>query len=277
MQDREILEGCLEIATKYWRSRLAAWFVAAGSQFYESQNMTIVYRINGWCPCCSSKAAFTATDHWYRDSLLCDNCHSIPRERALALILTKEMPDWRHRDVHESSPAERGISVVLKRECAGYVASQFYPGQPLGSMVKGFQNQNLERQTFMNNSFDLVVSLDVMEHVNDPAQVFKEIYRTLRPGGMYLFTVPTYKGKIISERRALYHEDGTVDHLSEPEYHGNPIDDSGSLVTFHYGYDLAESIYHWSGLGAEVIRFHRPDLGIIGDFTEVYIARKPAA
>ena len=49
----------------------------------------------------------------------------------------------------------------------------------------------------------------------------------------YLFTVPTYKGKITSERRALYRDDGSVDFLAEAEYHGNPISDAGSLVTFH--------------------------------------------
>ncbi len=168
-----------------------------------------------------------------------------------------------------------GISPKLKRDCAGYVASHYFPGVPLGKQVDGLRNENLELQTFADESFDLVVSLDVMQHVNQPADVLHEIARTLKPGGVYLFTVPTYKERVASERRALYQPDGSVQHYVEPEYHGNPISDAGSLVTFHYGYDLAELIHKWSGMDVEVVRFHDHSHGIIGDFTEVYLATKP--
>jgi hypothetical protein len=95
----------------------------------------------------------------------------------------------------------------------------------------------------------------------------------LKPQGAYIFTVPTYKGLITSTRRALYKPDDTIEHYDKPEYHGNPISDAGSLVTFHYGYDLAELIHQWSGMNVEVTRFHDPQHGVIGDFTEVYIAQ----
>ena len=49
----------------------------------------------------------------------------------------------------------------------------------------------------------------------------------------------------------------------------------GSLVTFHYGYDFAELISAWSGFDVEVSRFHDHRHGVIGDFTEVYLARRP--
>jgi SAM-dependent methyltransferase len=164
----------------------------------------------------------------------------------------------------------------MNRECSGYVATQFFSGEMLGSIVRGFRNENLEAQTFESNYFDLVVSLDVMEHVNQPEQCFREIARTLKPGGAYLFTAPTYKGKVVSERRALY-ENGEVKHFETPEYHGNPISDAGSLVTFYYGYDLPEIIYQTSGLNVEVLRFHDHYHGIIGEFTEVYLAAKAEA
>ena len=61
--------------------------------------------------------------------------------------------------------------------------------------MQGFRNEDLEALTFPDASFDLTVTLDVMEHVNQPDVVLREVARTLRPGGAYLFTVPTYKGK----------------------------------------------------------------------------------
>jgi SAM-dependent methyltransferase len=236
-----------------------------------------VYERTGFCPICMAEARFTATDGWFRDTLRCSGCRSIPRERALALVLERSFPGWRGMAIHESSPAPRGISAKLRREAPGYVASQFFAARPLGSSVEGFRNENLEAQTFAEGSFDLVVSLDVMEHVNRPDEALREIARTLKPGGAYLFTAPTYKERLTTERRALYRPDGGIDHLAPPEYHGNPISDAGSLVTFLYGYDFAELIAAWSGLDVEVARFHDHRHGVIGEFTEVYVARTSPA
>jgi SAM-dependent methyltransferase len=234
----------------------------------------LVYDRAGFCPICAAEVRFQARAAWFRDHLYCSGCGSIPRERALALVLERRFPGWRGFAIHESSPADRGISKKLAREAPGYVASQYFPGEPPGATVRGFRNENLEALSFPDASFDLAVTLDVMEHVNQPDVVLREVSRTLKPGGAYLFTVPTYKGKVASERRAHYRADGSVEHFAEPEYHGNPVDDAGSLVTFHYGYDFAELISAWSGLDVEVVRFHDHRHGVIGDFTEVYLATR---
>jgi SAM-dependent methyltransferase len=235
----------------------------------------VVYRRKGFCPICDAEAEFTATRDWYRDYLLCSGCGSIPRERGLALVLERRFPNWRKFAIHESSPVNRGISAKMARECSKYVATQFFPGEELGKTIRGFRNENLEAQTFADESFDLVVSLDVMEHVNHPDKVMQEVARTLKPRGAYLFTVPTYKERTVGERRALYKPDGSVEHFAEPEYHGNPVSDEGSLVTFHYGYDLAELLSSWSGMDVEVVRYHDHRHGVIGEFTEVYLTTKP--
>jgi hypothetical protein len=47
---------------------------------------------------------FAAQRHWYRDHLFRSGCGSIPRERAVALVLRERFPDWRRMRIHESSP-----------------------------------------------------------------------------------------------------------------------------------------------------------------------------
>jgi 2-polyprenyl-3-methyl-5-hydroxy-6-metoxy-1,4-benzoquinol methylase len=50
-------------------------------------------------------------------------------------------------------------------------------------------------QTFENESFDLVITSDVFEHLPDVAPAVREILRTLKPGGAHIFTVPWIRWK----------------------------------------------------------------------------------
>lgn len=239
--------------------------------------MTEVYTTKGFCPICENHVTFTASDIWYRRSLQCPACPngSTPRERALMLLLRREFPMWPSLAVHESSPIlARGASAALFRHCENYTTTRYFPNEIPGSMVKGHRNENLEAQTFDDAQFDLVVSLDVMEHVNEPAAAFREIARTLRTGGAYIFTTPTYKDKLKTERRAKIEPDGTETHYSTPEYHGSAVEARGALVTFHFGYDLPQLIYEWCGMHTRVERFWDPYHGIIGEFTEVYVCHR---
>lgn len=49
---------------------------------------------------------------------------------------------------------------------------------------------NLSELPFRNGTFDLIVSRSVVEHLEAPAAVFRELARTLRPGGKLIFTTP---------------------------------------------------------------------------------------
>jgi len=49
---------------------------------------------------------------------------------------------------------------------------------------------NIERLPFSDNSFSLVTANMVVEHVEDPESLFREVYRVLAPGGCFLFHTP---------------------------------------------------------------------------------------
>jgi SAM-dependent methyltransferase len=62
------------------------------------------------------------------------------------------------------------------------------------------QFRQMERDIpYENGSFDAVLVVDVLEHVDDPAHVMAEIARVLRPGGRFVGFVP-----VEGERRSLY-------------------------------------------------------------------------
>lgn len=234
--------------------------------------------IEGYCPICETPAKFIAKGKWYRGTLFCQSCKngSAPRERALAYVLHREMPNWREVAVHECSPMNRGISRKIRADNKRYIGSHFYPDRPFGSMVDGWRNENIESTTFEDASFDLVLSLDVTEHVFNPGSMFKDIYRTLKPGGMFISTFPIRKYQVEAAKQlASLKGDGSIEHIkSPPEYHGNPIDGKGALVTWDYGYDIHGLIAWWTPFAVEISRFDDRYLGILGEYTEVIVCRK---
>jgi SAM-dependent methyltransferase len=226
----------------------------------------------GRCPICERRTVFIKTGPWLRDQLLCYRCRSIPRQRALIHVLQTRFPDWRKLRIHESSPGGCS-SEKLARECMDYTSTHFFPGVGPGQFKDGVRCENLEGQTFPDECFDLVVTGDVFEHVLDPRRGFSEIARTLRPGGAHVFTVPWYWWQKTLVR-AVRGEDGTITYLEPPDYHGNPIDDKGSLVVTEWGPDLCDFIYRASGLATTAILIRDMKLGLAGDFCEVFITTK---
>jgi SAM-dependent methyltransferase len=190
-------------------------------------------------------------------------------------VLDERVPQWRQCALHESSPVMRGVSSRLAAECPAYVPTQFFPDAALGSVVRGVRCENLERLTFPDESFDLHVSQDVMEHVLDPAAAFREIARTLKPGGVHVFTVPLVNKHWPTVIRARPGPDGGAELLAEAVYHGNPISDEGALVTRDWGFDITRFIFDACGLFTDTIVIDDLGRGIRAEYIEVLATWKP--
>jgi hypothetical protein len=226
----------------------------------------------GECPICERPAAFVRLGEWLRDEYLCATCRSIPRNRALVVVLDRLYPEWRDLQIHESSPGGAS-SDKLKVACKRYTSSYFYPDVEPGAHRNGVRCENLERLTFEDAAFDIVVTQDVFEHVLDPAAAFGEIARVLRPGGAHVFTVPFYPSRR-SVVRAVPSPDG-VTYLAPKEYHANPIDPAGSLVVTEWGADVVDVIYANSGMTTTIYSLHDKRMGLEAAFLEVFVSVKP--
>lgn len=233
-----------------------------------------VFQVSGHCPICDKDVDFVARDSWFRDHFVCTNCGSIPRERALMVVIDWYFPRWRESVIHESSPVQRGASLRLSNECSQYIPSQCFPDHMQGTMVGKMRCENLESLSFSDESIDLHITQDVLEHVFHPTRVFREIARTLKPGGMHICTVPIVnKGKPSKLRARI--ENGKICYLEPEQYHGNPVGDGRSLVTVDWGFDICMKIFESSGLFAHIVYIDDLSKGIRAEYIEVLVTIKP--
>jgi len=221
-----------------------------------------------------------------RETLQCARCLSSMRQRSLALALlatlNERWPATLHSIADLANHGLGGLSMLdtdnfsaasaLLRACAGYVRCSYLPGRAWGSQIEpGYYNQDLQRLTFADQSFDIVLTSDVMEHVRDSAAAHREILRVLRPGGAYIFTVP-YDPRAVDDI-CLVDTSTDVDvYLCEPQFHGDPLT-SAVLAYRVFGQQLIREL---RALGFEVDfrLLQRPEhLVIDGD---VFVARRHA-
>jgi SAM-dependent methyltransferase len=189
--------------------------------------------------------------------------------------IDKFFPRWRELAIHESSPIPRGASERLRREARSYLPTQFFSDVSTGESCNGYRCENLEKLTFENESIDLHVTQDVFEHLFAPSAAFREIARTLRPGGAHVFTTPLVQKTEPSQFCVTTAPDGTIINNTAPEYHDNPVSDEGSLVTVKWGYDIADYIFRACGLFTKIVLIDNLDLGIRAEYIEVLITYKP--
>jgi len=65
-------------------------------------------------------------------------------------------------------------------------------------------------------------------------------------------------------------------HLQPPQYHGNPIDASGSLLVTDWGFDIGQHVFAACGLYTQVIVIDDLRMGIRAELNEVLVTSKPA-
>ena len=259
--------------------------------------------IAGHCVVCGKDSRFFYQDvALWRESLNCQHCRSTSRYRSIARGLLRAINELtglealslatlphtsnKRLSVYDTQPpfyyepCAYPLPDLLK--ASGWIdvkLSQFKPKRKLGQVLsKGVTNQNLECLTFPDASLDIVITSDVMEHVRLDDRAHREIYRVLKPGGIYLFTVPHDRSweKTLTRVQVTDPDDPSKDvHLLEPEYHGDTNSDEGGGVLAYrtYGRDLEAFL---KGLGFEV-GYEREDIQSIGVMnTELFYCRKTA-
>ena len=210
----------------------------------------------GYCVYCHSNTEFQVSSGLYlgenvhlREGLVCKKCDLSNRRR----LLYKAIEDYCGGQSALGSKrifiAER-ISTFYYRlaERVPYLEGSEYLDTALKSgEVRRIRNINVVHQdlcnmSFDDNSFDLVVHADILEHVADYRKALSESIRIISQGGATIFTVPFLHDRYEHEIRATISANGVITHHLSPGYHGNPLDPAGSLVYQTFGWQLLDDL-----------------------------------
>ena len=101
---------------------------------------------------------------------------------------------------------QNAVGIEMVPEMAKRAASVF------DSILSG----NVETMDLPEGRFDLIIALDVLEHLVDPWSVVRRLHVLLSPGGMIVASIPnighfSVAGPLLSRGRWNYAEDGLLD------------------------------------------------------------------
>lgn len=123
-----------------------------------------------------------------------------------------------------------------------------------GELENGIMHQDLTKLSFSHGSFDLIICLEVLEHIPLYQKALNELARVTKKGGSVFITVPFIEQNEQTIIRASIDENGTIIHHLPPEYHGDPVNAEGGILCFqHFGWDI---ISHLKEAGFEKVKAH---------------------
>ena len=215
----------------------------------------------GKCNICGNYTLFLCSNPLtVRNNMICYSCRSSSRERHIAsFILKKLFPELKSISKINNAKSETQIYNLGTDDPFTKQLSNnnfFYQSEYMDNILPGTEIntrlycQNVEKLTFDNNTFDLVISGDVFEHVRKDFKGFNEISRVLKTGGYHIFTVPCYFDKETINRVDTSTEEDIS--LLPPQYHGDP--NRGKILAYRtYGIDIFKNLSN-CGFHTEMFR-----------------------
>lgn len=188
------------------------------------------------CYCCGNESSFIIKQGatLLREAM-CDHCGASIRNSDVMHVLQKQK--FRGKPFEQCKNELRilntssygGVHRALS-QLSSYVFSEFFPNIPSGKKAEnGVLCVDLLNMPFDDESLDVIISEDVLEHIEDYMAAFCEIKRILKPGGVHIFTVPIREDGHSMFRKGM-----------PPIYHDAPEGTGGALLYNDFSFDLCQ-------------------------------------
>lgn len=224
--------------------------------------------VSGFCENCGQMVDFELDMMYsdgkmpnYRERLVCPKCKLNNRQRAIVAAVLNDVKSTDSVYAYEQVTA---VYDALSKKLTNLIGSEYVSSDAKsGDVINGILHEDAENLSFKDQSFDVILSCDVFEHVVDYRKCFEEAYRVLKPNGKIYMTLPFRMGMDKTIQRAKI-QNGKLIHVEEPVYHGNPMSEEGSLVFWDYGWDLLDVFREIGFSDAYLSTYYSKEKGYLG-------------
>lgn len=235
----------------------------------------------GYCLNCKKNVLFNITRidkneliPNFRESIICPICRLNNRSRFMLAYLD-ELIDNDIKDIYLYEEVTSFFRTIKNKYSKINVQGSEYLGPNInsGTLINGIRHEDASNMSFDKDTFDVLISCDVLEHVPDYKKCLAESYRILKQNGKLLISIPFYYNQKDSIQRAEL-INGKLKYLKDEQYHGNPVSAKGSLVFWDYGWDFLDSIKEANFKDAYLLSYYSKECGHIGVFQHIIVAEK---
>ena len=246
------------------------------------------FRTPGFCCACGTSTRFLTSFMYstgnapdgrpmpnWREHMQCEHCGLVNRMRAALNALHTYAPPDPSAQIYITEKLTTTYQWLSERYPKLQGSEYFGPTCKPGSLVDGIRHEDVMNLSFAEDFFDRVLSFDVLEHVPDPERAFREIFRVLKPGGVFIFSVPFSSESSTDIVRASLEEDGSVTHHLTAEYHGNPVDPEGGALCFRYfGWEMLDNLRSVGFKSVRCLAYWSEEQGYLGREQYLFIMDK---
>lgn len=181
-----------------------------------------------------------------REGQICMSCGASLRVRHLAATVVAWLKEQGGRASNAAAARREGLLTdvqiaeinncgALHKQLVGIPSLAYSEYLPENQAV---QHEDMVRLSYPNESFDLVLHSETLEHTPDVDRALAEIHRVLKPGGVTIFTAPMVRDGRDTLVRAI-EVDGATQHLLPPTHHGGACQATRQyLVYYEFGRDF---------------------------------------
>jgi SAM-dependent methyltransferase len=246
------------------------------------------FEVPGECAVCqrpqqfSVDAAYASRDpsgrlvpNW-RERLICAGCGLNNRMRA-----SIEFIRWMGLNPVDPIYVTEQVTTLFRAIASRFplaVGSEYLrDGTPPGQInAANVRCEDVTRLSFPRSCLAGICSFDVLEHVPAYRRALSEFARVLRPDGCVILSIPFDANADQTLVRARSGPDGRIEHLMEPEYHGDPLSPEGALCFYHFGWSLLEDLHTAGFERARVVAYASREKAYLGGPQLFVTARKPS-
>ncbi len=180
-----------------------------------------------------------------KEGYQCTNCSASSRNRLVMYVLgvmlgfgDRPVFEWpENPSLRILEPCPRGPQVPMLQAKFDYVTPE-YDAEKIAAGADPREFADVQKLPFDDASFDFVIASDIFEHVREDVKGFREIFRTLKPGGTFLLTVPYDHARETTLERVKVEGEKDIP-LVEPRYAGG----GGATLDYReYGRDLLQKL-----------------------------------